>query len=281
MRRSILSRFNTCYPNNGSGSKTGPFLPPGQFRLGPSKIVSAPAIQVPKEKSTGPIGPAHEALESLRFQRRIIRDYEFLHDVRRYLRVVRRIIGLHASTKGLVPPEEGMRKIAVFTRLLPRTELLHPRVRVKYVAMCHRGPAPGRQISLITAMRIRDQEFLLQSGATDHLQQISADTSDLHQPNVRVLPSIDMQGQDPEPGTSLEISIRPLSISGKSTLLQVQTRPMTKKNPEKEISERRPVHAKPKGPATDKPMLMPTEASNVSPSGLAPSREKYFRPRAP
>ncbi|KAH0893004.1 hypothetical protein HID58_055433, partial [Brassica napus] len=85
---------------------------------------------VPKEKSTGPIGPAHEALESLRFQRRIIRDYEFLHDVRRYLRVVRQIIGLHASTKGLVPPEEGMRKIAVFTRLLPRTELLHPRVRV-------------------------------------------------------------------------------------------------------------------------------------------------------
>ncbi|KAF3507388.1 hypothetical protein F2Q69_00006515 [Brassica cretica] len=130
MRSSILSRFNTCYPNNGSGSKTGPFLPPGQFRLGPSKIVSAPAIQVPKEKSTGPIGPAHEALESLRFQRRIIRDYEFLHDVRRYLRVVGRIIGLHASTKGLVPPEEGMRKIAVFTRLLPRTELLHPRVRV-------------------------------------------------------------------------------------------------------------------------------------------------------
>ncbi|KAF3554768.1 hypothetical protein F2Q69_00011919 [Brassica cretica] len=54
------------------------------------------------------------------------------------------------------------------------------------------------QISLITAMRIRDQEFLLQSGATDHLQQISEDTSDLHQPNVRVLPSIDMQGQDPE-----------------------------------------------------------------------------------
>ena len=62
--------------------------------------------------------------------------------------------------------------------------------------MCHRGPAPGRQSSLITAMRIRDQEFLLQSGATDHLQQISGDTSDLHQPNVRVLPSIDMQGQD-------------------------------------------------------------------------------------
>ncbi|KAF3570116.1 hypothetical protein F2Q69_00058922 [Brassica cretica] len=54
-----------------------------------------------------------------------------------------------------------------------------------------------------------------------------------------------------------------LSISGKSTLLQVQTWPMPKKNPNKEISKRRPVHVKPKGPATDKPMLMPTEASNV------------------
>ncbi|KAF2548167.1 hypothetical protein F2Q70_00024102 [Brassica cretica] len=28
-----------------------------------------------------------------------------------------------------IPPKEGMRKIAVFTRLLPSTELLHPRVR--------------------------------------------------------------------------------------------------------------------------------------------------------
>ncbi|KAF3605304.1 hypothetical protein DY000_02049166 [Brassica cretica] len=28
-------------------------------------------------------------------------------------------------------------------------------------------------------------------------------------------------------------------------------------------------------------MLMPTEASSVSPSGLAPTRENYFRPRAP
>ncbi|KAF3582422.1 hypothetical protein DY000_02031239 [Brassica cretica] len=37
----------------------------------------------------------------------------------------------------------------------------------------------------------------------------------------------------------------------------------------------------PKGPATDKPVLMPTEASSVSPSGLAPTRENYFRPRAP
>ncbi|KAG5397782.1 hypothetical protein IGI04_019596 [Brassica rapa subsp. trilocularis] len=62
--------------------------------------------------------------------RRIVRDYKFLHDVHRYLRVVRRRIGLHASTKGLVPLEEGMRKIAVFTRLLSSTELLHPKVRV-------------------------------------------------------------------------------------------------------------------------------------------------------
>ncbi|WZZ35183.1 hypothetical protein YC2023_018584 [Brassica napus] len=100
-----------------------------------------------------------------------------------------------------------------------------------------RGHAPGRQISLITAMRIQDQEFLLPSGATDHLQQISTDTSDLHQPNLRV-----------------------------------QTRPRPRKNPEKETSERRYVHAKPKGPATDKPVLMPTEASSVSPSGLAPTR---------
>ncbi|KAF2571964.1 hypothetical protein F2Q70_00004231 [Brassica cretica] len=182
-------------------------------------------LQVPKDKSTGPTGPAHETLESLRFQTRIIRDYEFLHDVRRYLRIVRQRIGLHASTKGLVPPEDGIRKIAVFTRLLPRTELLHPRVRVyvlqkiilrrypimghiskksinnsfscpghvpfgsrKHVAMCHRGPSPGRQISLTTIMGIRNQEFLLQRGATDNLQQISTDTSDLHQPNIRVLP---------------------------------------------------------------------------------------------
>ncbi|KAF2583589.1 hypothetical protein F2Q68_00004749 [Brassica cretica] len=203
MRRSILSWVNTCNPNNGSGSKTGPFLPPGQFRLGPSKIVSAPAIQaqgrisivaspiLPDLKRINPTasGPTrltkvllprscpidlegiskgsteatgaisttahiqsisrvvhvrrtecdvvlsptrseHEALKSFRFQRRIIRDYEFLHDVRRYLRVVRRRIGLHASTKCLVPPGEGMSKIPVFTQLLPNTELLHTRVRV-------------------------------------------------------------------------------------------------------------------------------------------------------
>ncbi|KAF3590490.1 hypothetical protein DY000_02021836 [Brassica cretica] len=72
-----------------------------------------------------------------------------------------------------------------------------------------------------------------------------------------------------------------MSISGKSTLRQVQTRPMPKKNPEKENSERRPVHAKPKRPATEKPVLMPTEASSVSPSGLVPTRENYFRPLAP
>ncbi|KAF3563271.1 hypothetical protein DY000_02014594 [Brassica cretica] len=90
-----------------------------------------------------------------------------------------------------------------------------------------------------------------------------------------------IQVNRPKQATTLGISIRPLSISGKSTFLQVQTWPMPKKNPEKEISERRPVHAKPKGPATDKPVLMPTEASSVSPSGLAPTRENYFRPRAP
>ncbi|KAF3564628.1 hypothetical protein DY000_02016277 [Brassica cretica] len=83
-----------------------------------------------QEKSTGPTRSEHEALESLRFQRRIVRDYKFLHDVHRYLKVVRRRIGLHASTKVLVPREEGMRKITVFTRLLPSTELFHPKVRV-------------------------------------------------------------------------------------------------------------------------------------------------------
>ncbi|KAF3538491.1 hypothetical protein F2Q69_00023302 [Brassica cretica] len=56
---------------------------------------------------------------------------------------------------------------------------------------------------------------------------------------------------------------------------------MPKKNPEKETSERRPIHAKPKGPATDKPVLIPTEASSVSLSGLAPTRENYFRPQSP
>ncbi|KAF3534563.1 hypothetical protein DY000_02042173 [Brassica cretica] len=90
-----------------------------------------------------------------------------------------------------------------------------------------------------------------------------------------------IQVNRPKQATSLGISIRPLSISGKSTLLQVQTLPMPKKKPEKETSERRPVHGKPKGPATDKPVLMPTEASSVSPSGLAPTRDNYFRPRAP
>ncbi|KAH0867757.1 hypothetical protein HID58_074779 [Brassica napus] len=40
----------------------------------------------------------------IKFQRRISRDYKFLRDVRRRLRVVRRRIGLHASTKGPVHP---------------------------------------------------------------------------------------------------------------------------------------------------------------------------------
>ncbi|KAF3603623.1 hypothetical protein F2Q69_00034927 [Brassica cretica] len=43
----------------------------------------------------------------------------------------------------------------------------------------------------------------------------------------------------------------------------------------------RPAHSKSKGPATDKPVLMPTEASSVSPSGLASTSENYLRPRAP
>ncbi|KAF3515215.1 hypothetical protein F2Q69_00007469 [Brassica cretica] len=118
---------------------------------------------------------------------------------------------------------------------------------------------------------------------------MSTNKSDLHQPNLRVLPSIDMQGQDPEsssvnrpkPATSLGISIRPLSISGKSTLLQVKTRLRPKNNLEKEISERRLVHAKPKGPATDKLMLMLTEASNVSPSGLAPCKRELLQATSP
>ncbi|KAF2603124.1 hypothetical protein F2Q70_00025817 [Brassica cretica] len=106
------------------------------------------------------ISGEHEALKSLRFQSRITRDYEFLHDVRRYLRVVRQRIGLHASTKGLIPPEEGMRKIAVFTRLLPNTELLHSRVRAKYVDMCHRGHAPGRsRLSLQCESEIKNSYF--------------------------------------------------------------------------------------------------------------------------
>ncbi|KAF3531145.1 hypothetical protein DY000_02040746 [Brassica cretica] len=107
------------------------YSPPGALSIDPpvSEHLIPRNLQVPKDKSTGPIGSEHEALRSLRFQRRIIRDYGFLHDVRRYLRVVRQRIGQHASTKGLVAPEERMRKIAVFTRLLSSTELLHPRVK--------------------------------------------------------------------------------------------------------------------------------------------------------
>ncbi|KAF3514576.1 hypothetical protein F2Q69_00007514 [Brassica cretica] len=108
---------NECYLDNSPH--------PIDIESGPS-----PEDKVPKDKSTGPTRSEHEALRSLRFQRRITRDYEFLHDVRRYLTVVRQRIGLHASSKGLVPPKERMRKIAVFTRLLPSTELLHPRIRV-------------------------------------------------------------------------------------------------------------------------------------------------------
>ncbi|KAF2537182.1 hypothetical protein F2Q68_00021084 [Brassica cretica] len=216
-----------------------------------------------QKKSTGPTGSEHEALESLRFRRRIVRDYKFKHDVRRYLRVVQRRIRHHASTKGLVPPEEGMRK--------SWSSLDYYLVRN------------------FSTLEFGHQELLHPSGAIDHLQQISTNTSDLHQPNLRVLPSIDMQGQDPEsswvnrpkPATSMGISISPLSISGKSTLLQVQTRPRPKKNLEKEISERRLVHVQPKGPATDKLMLMPTEASNISPSCLAPKAHRVFGKNIP
>ncbi|WZZ34437.1 hypothetical protein YC2023_017838 [Brassica napus] len=174
-------------------------------------------LQVPKDKSTGPTGPEHEALESLRFQRRIIRDYDFLHDVCRYLRVVRRRIGLHASTKGLVPPEEGMRKNAVFTRLLPSTTLLHPRVRVYVLqkiilqpitiirflspVMCHSDK--GNMWLYATEVLRKEDRYRLSLQckseikkscfqAGQQIQQISTDTSDLHQPNLRVLPSIDM-----------------------------------------------------------------------------------------
>ncbi|KAL0789509.1 hypothetical protein Bca101_005755 [Brassica carinata] len=57
--------------------------------------------------------------------------------------------------------------------------------------------------------------------------------------------------------------------------------PRPKKNLENEISERRLVHAEPKGPATGKLMLMPTEASNVSPSGLAPTKRELLQATSP
>ena len=192
-------------------------------------------IQVSKDISTGPTGSEHEALESLRFQRRIIRDYEFLHIVRWYLRVVRWRIGLHAATNGLVPPEEGMRKIVVFTRLLPRIEILHSRVRVYVLAKitlrpisnhgAHKQEVNQQFVSLPRSCAIRIQEICgyvpqrsrawktdlayhcnanpgsripAPERATDQLQQIPTDTSDLHQQNVRVIPSIDIQGQDPK-----------------------------------------------------------------------------------
>ncbi|KAF3592147.1 hypothetical protein DY000_02023975, partial [Brassica cretica] len=115
---------------NGSMEATGAISTTAHIQS-TSKVALIPRnLQGPKDKSTGPTGSEHEALESLKFQRRITGDYEFLHDVHRYFGVVRRRISLHASTKGLVPPEEGMRKNAVFTRLLPSMELLHPRVMV-------------------------------------------------------------------------------------------------------------------------------------------------------
>ncbi|KAF3556065.1 hypothetical protein F2Q69_00013130 [Brassica cretica] len=136
-----------------------------------------------------------------------------------------------------------------------------------------RGPTPERQISLITAMRIQDQEFLLPSGATYHLEQISTDTSDLYQPNLRFLPSIDMQGQDPE---------SPLVNRPKqATSLGISIRPLFTPSPKRRLQSDVLFTPSPKGPATDKPVLMPTEASSVSPSGLAPTRENYFMPRAP
>ncbi|KAH0892970.1 LOW QUALITY PROTEIN: hypothetical protein HID58_055399, partial [Brassica napus] len=235
-------------------------------------------------KPPGPTRSEHEALKSFRFQGRIIRDYEFLHDVRRYLRVVRRRIGLHASTKCIVPPGEGMSKIPVFTQLLPNTELLHPRVRAlqKIILQpisshgAHKQELcatevlrqeEGSRLSLQCKYKLKNSCFRAGQQITySRLQQIqvifTSQTYESCHPST-----CKARVNRPKPATSLRISIRPLFISGKSTLLQVQTRPRPKKNREKEISERRPVHAKPKGPTTDKSMLMPTEASNVSPSG--------------
>ncbi|KAF3590489.1 hypothetical protein DY000_02021835 [Brassica cretica] len=96
---------------------------------------------------------------------------------------------------------DEVHKPPCFRRSYPKTFGFQANQFNKLQEICDyapRGHAPERQISLITAMRIQDQEFLLSSGATDHLQQISTDTSDLHQPNLRFLPSIDMQGQDSE-----------------------------------------------------------------------------------
>ncbi|WZZ44805.1 hypothetical protein YC2023_041064 [Brassica napus] len=99
--------------SNGSTEATGAISTTAHIQS-TSRVVHLRRTEcdvVPKDKSTGPTGSEHEALKSFRFQRRIIRDYE----------VVRQRIGLHTSTKGLVPPGEGMSKIAVFTQLLPST----------------------------------------------------------------------------------------------------------------------------------------------------------------
>ncbi|KAF2570178.1 hypothetical protein F2Q70_00004157 [Brassica cretica] len=194
-----------------------------------------------QEKSTGPTGSEHESLESLKSWRRI----------------------------GLVPPEEGMRKITVFTRLLPSTELLHPRVRayvlqkIILLLMSSYGDTnknevmrqeDGSRLSLQCESNIKNSYF--RAG-----QQIAYSRFQL----IQVI----FTSQTYE-------SCHPSTC--KARILNL---PRPKKNPKKETSERRPVYAKPKGPATDKLVFMPTEASSITPSGLAPTRENYFRPRAP
>ncbi|KAF3504161.1 hypothetical protein F2Q69_00043070 [Brassica cretica] len=222
-----------------------------------------------QEKSTGPTGSEHESLESLKSWRRIVRDYKFLHDVRRYLRVVRRRIGHHASTKGLVPPEEGMRKITVFTQLLPSTELLHPRVRT-YVL---------QKIILLLMSSYGDtnkNEFMRQEdGSRLSLQCESNIKNSYFRAGEQIAYSRFQLIQVIFTSQTYE-SCHPSTC--KARILNL---PRPKKNPKKETSERRPVYAKLKGPATDKLVFMPTEASSITPSGLAPTRENYFRPRAP
>ncbi|KAH0898847.1 LOW QUALITY PROTEIN: hypothetical protein HID58_048415 [Brassica napus] len=155
-----------------------------------------------QEKSTGPTGSEHEALESLRFQRRIIRDYEFLHDVRRYLKYDEEFASTPQQRVSFLPKKECEKSRSSLDYYVVRNfSILESGCRFFRRSSSSRYPimrAHKQEISLITAMRIRDQEFLLPSGAIDYLQQISTDTSDLHQPNLTVLPSIEMQGQDPE-----------------------------------------------------------------------------------
>ncbi|KAH0899381.1 LOW QUALITY PROTEIN: hypothetical protein HID58_048949, partial [Brassica napus] len=103
-------RFRRVYPNRHqkwsiSGGQSAKQRFTYDFNIYRSSRVRALIprnLQGPKDNSTGPTGSEHEALESLRFQRRITGDYEFLHDVHRYFGGVRRRFGLHASTKGLV-----------------------------------------------------------------------------------------------------------------------------------------------------------------------------------